>query len=177
MPARPSWHANITAIRRSLTAMTSTPFLDRSAIERLFGVRARQANYIMRGLPGRKLGNAIVVDREQLLLKLDDLAGPRGVALAETKRKASVIETLEALKREGRPRRITPPPIVEANVALPAGVRISAPGELTISYSSPEDLLGRVLGLAQAASLNFASFTAGLAFSSHGSSVCTDENA
>jgi len=163
MPATPSWHAHLPAIRRTLTAMTATPWLDRPAIERLFGLRARQANYLMRTLPGRRLGGAVVIDREALLAHLDALAEPRGGARAAAQRKASVLETLAALKREGRPRRILPPPPT-ANAPLPAGVRLAAPGELTIAFASPEDLLGRILGLAQAASTNFAAFAAGLEF-------------
>jgi hypothetical protein len=167
MPATPSWHSQIVSIRRTLLAMTATPWLDRPAIERLFGLRARQANYLMRALPGRRLGSAVVVDREALLLHLDELAAPRGVARAATQRKASVLETLAALKREGRPRPILPPsapPPATARTPLPAGVRIVAPGELAIAYASPEELLGRILGLAQAASANFAAFVQSLEF-------------
>ena len=50
MPATPGWHAHLPTIRRTLTAMTATPWLDRPAIERLFGLRARQANYLMRSM-------------------------------------------------------------------------------------------------------------------------------
>jgi hypothetical protein len=164
MPATPSWHSQIVSIRRTLTAMTSTPWLDRPAIERLFGLRTRQANYLMRGLPGQRLGSAVVVDREALLAHLDELAAPRGVARAAAQRKASVVETLDALRREGRPRPILAPPPGPANTPLPAGVRVTAPGELTLAYASPEELLGRILGLAQAASNNFAAFAQSLEF-------------
>jgi hypothetical protein len=174
MPAKPSWHSHIVSIRRSLTAMTSTPSLDRPAIERLFGLRARQANYLMRGLPGRRLGSAVVIDREALLAHLDELAAPRGVARAATQRKASVLETLDALRREGRPRRIPPPPPPAARGALPAGVRLAAPGELALAFATPEQLLGRILALAQAASSNFAAFAQSLEFLPAGRDAATD---
>jgi hypothetical protein len=171
MPATPGWHAHLPAIRRTLAAMTATPWLDRRAIERLFGLRARQANYLMRGLPGQRLGTAVVIEREALLAHLDALAEPRGLARAATfspvARKASVLEAIDALRRAERPRRITPPPPpppAAANTPLPAGVRLTAPGELTLEFASPEELLGRILGLAQAASSNFAAFAASLEF-------------
>ena len=160
MPAKPRWHADLTNIRTSITAMPS-PFLDRPAIEKLFGVKRRQANNLMRGLGGYRIGHAAVVGREDLLLKLDQMAGPRGY-LAQIERKSRVVETLDTLRSEARPRRVSPPPPRRTSSALPAGTRISAPGELTISFTSPEDLLGRVMGLAQSAAGDFAAFAAGL---------------
>jgi hypothetical protein len=162
MPSKPRWHADLPQIRRTIAAMTATPFLDRPAIERLFGVRARQANYLMRGLGGYKTGTSSVVNREDLLLKLDQMAAPRGVPSAEMQRKTRVVETLDALKRNVRPRRICPPPPRLTTDPLPPGARISAPGELTILFSSPDDLLGRIMFLLQSANSDFASFADGL---------------
>ena len=172
MPAKPSWHANIPAIRRSLTAMTATPFLDRAAIERLFGVRSRQANYLMRGLGGYMTGTSSVVSREDLLLKLDQMAAPRGIPSAEAERKTRVLETLDALRSTARPRRIAPPPTRLNSEPLPPGARISAPGELTMLFSSPDDLLGRIMFLLQSANSDFASFANAL--DPPRSGVCTD---
>jgi hypothetical protein len=175
MPAKPSWHANIPVIRRTLVAMTATPFLDRPTVQRLFGVRARQANNIMQKLEGYKVGPAKVIDRQNLILQLDLLAGHRGVALAETKRKSRVIEVLDDLRHEARPRRVTPPPPRPANIPLPACIHISAPGQLAISFSSPEDLLGSIMALAESASSDFARFARGLEYTSPRNGVCTDD--
>jgi hypothetical protein len=173
MPATPGWHAHLPSIRRTLTAMTATPWLDRRAIERLFGLRARQANYLMRAVPGRRLGTAVVIEREALLAHLDALAEPRA-ASSPVARKASVLEAIDALRREQRPRRVSPPPPPGANTSLPAGVRVAAPGELTLAFASPEELLGRILGLAQAAASDFAGFVASLEFARSG--VATDSS-
>ena len=168
MPATPGWHAHLPTIRRTLTAMTATPWLDRAAIERLFGLRARQANYLMRGFPGRRLGTSVVVDREALVAHLDTLAEPRGLAAAPTQRKASVLEAIQELRRAPRPRPIRPvlpaPPVAEGVSALPAGVRLAAPGELTLAFASPEELLGQILALAQAAAAHFAGFAQSLEY-------------
>ena len=96
-------------IRTSVAALPS-PFLDRPAIEKLFGVKRRQANNLMRGLGGYRIGHAALVGREDLLLKLDQMAGPRGY-LAQIERKSRVVETLDALRSEARPRRVSPPPL------------------------------------------------------------------
>ena len=162
MPVKPQWHADLNNIRTSIAALPS-PFLDRPAIEKLFGVKRRQANNLMRGLGGYRIGHAALVGREDLLLKLDQMAGPRGY-LAQIERKSRVVEALDALRSEARPRRVSPPPARRTSSPLPDGARISAPGELTISFTSPEDLLGRVMGLAQSAAGDFSGFAAGLDF-------------
>jgi hypothetical protein len=69
MPAKPRWHADLNHIRTSIASLPS-PFLDRLAIEQLFGVKRRQANNLMRGLGGYRIGHAAVVGREDLLLNL-----------------------------------------------------------------------------------------------------------
>jgi hypothetical protein len=160
MPAKPRWHADLDRIRATVAAL-GAPLIDRQAIEQLFGVRPRQANNLMRGLGGYRIGSAAVVRREDLLLQLDQMAGPRGYA-AQAKRKARVVETLDDLRRNVRPHRVAAPPPSVSNSPLPAGVRISAPGELTLSLSSPEDLLGRIMGLAQSAVGDWAAFAASL---------------
>jgi hypothetical protein len=158
MPAKPRWHADLDRIRSTVAAL-GAPLIDRQAIEQLFGVRPRQANNLMRGLGGYRIGSAAVVRREDLLLQLGQLAGPRGYA-AQAQRKARVVESLDDLRRTVRPRRVAPPPV--SNSPLPAGTRISAPGELTLSFSSPEELLGRIMGLAQSAVGDWAAFVASL---------------
>ena len=107
MPARPRWHADLVRIRSTVAAL-GTPLIDRQAIEQLFGVRPRQANNLMRGLGGYRIGSAAVVRREDLLLQLDQIAGPRGYA-ALAKRQARVIESLNDLRRNLRPRRVASP--------------------------------------------------------------------
>jgi hypothetical protein len=161
MPAKPRWHAHLDQIRRTVTSLPS-PFLDRPAIERLFLVGPRQANNLMRTLGGYRIGTATVVSRDELLLKLEQMAGPRGYA-AQAERKMRVVEALDDLRSKTRPRQVAAPPPRRSGSPLPEGVRISAPGELTIAFTSPEDLLGRVMGLAQSAAGDFASFAAELA--------------
>jgi len=172
MPAKPRWYSELPHIRRTLAAMDS-PIIDRAVIERLFSIKRRQANYIMSKLGGYVSGSSVVIRREDLLLKLTDLAGSRGVPKAETQRKARVIEALNAVKSAPRPRRIPAPPPRRPRDPLPAGVSISAPGEMRIVFSSPETLLSTILGVVQSASADFANFAAGLEYSPSRNGVCT----
>lgn len=160
MPSKPRWQADIDKIRSAVRALPS-PFLDRPVVERLFSVRSRQANNLMRALGGYRIGQAAVVGREELLAMLDEASGMQECTV-QIQRKTRVVEALDALRGEARPRRIATPPALRPDSPLPEGVRISAPGELTIFFNSPEDLLGRMMGLAQSATGDFAAFSAGL---------------
>jgi hypothetical protein len=159
MPARPRWHAKLDDIRQSLTDMDA-PVIDRPTIERLFGVGRRQANNLMRIHHGYQLGTSKVVARDKLLAGLEKMGAHRGVATAETKRKSRLIEALEAVQRKPRPRRIVPPPPPPrpSSSSLPPGFAITAPGELRLQFSTPEELLGRIQSLLEAAVKDFASF-------------------
>src|ERR1035441_7532204 len=108
MPAKPRWHADLAKIRSAVASLPS-PLVDRLAIENLFGLGPRQANNLMRPLGGYRIGPAAVVSREDLLLKLDDLAGRRGYQVQVT-RKARVVEALDEIRAQARPRRIASPP-------------------------------------------------------------------
>jgi hypothetical protein len=166
MPLKPRWHARLKEIRAELNRLPA-PFLDRPAVEKLFGLRRRQANYLMLKMGGGyRIGPAVVLDRQQLLTRLDGLAGMKESAAA-TGRQARVVEALDELRRKARPRRIDPPPPPVAGRALPAGAQVSARGELTLCFASPEHLLGVVLSLAQSAAGDFAAFAASLEFEPH----------
>jgi hypothetical protein len=148
-------------IRHSLAAL-STPLLDRRAIEHLFGLGPRQANNLLRSLPGHTLGTSSVISREELLSQLDQMATPRAQA-AELARHTSVLEELDRLRSAPRVRRLPAPPRPAPHrTSLPTGVRIPAPGQMTIPFTSPEELLGHLLVLAQSAAKDFAAFAAAL---------------
>jgi hypothetical protein len=160
MPARPRWHSKLDDIRQSLTDM-DVPVIDRPTIEQLFGVGRRQANNLIRIHHGYQVGTSKVVARDKLLAGLEKMGAHRGVATAETTRKSRLIEALEAIQRRPRPRRIVlppPPPPRPASTSLPPGFTVSAPGELRLQFSTPEELLGRIQSLLEAAVKDFASF-------------------
>jgi len=160
MPFKPRWHADLTKIRAAVASLPS-PFLDRPTVEQIFGLRRRGANYLMATLAGYRIGPSSVVSREALLRKLDEVGGERAIR-GQALRKARVVEALDELRSQARPRIISAPPPRRPGSPLPEGVRVSAPGKLTLLFSTPEDLLGRLMGLAQSAAGDFAAFAAGL---------------
>ena len=72
-PPKPAWFHRLDEIFTALRAMTSTP-LDRTAVEKLFRVRRRRARQIMAGLEGLRIGNASVLSREALIVRLEQTA-------------------------------------------------------------------------------------------------------
>jgi len=168
MPAKPRWHADLNKIRRTVSAL-ETAFVDRPVIERLFSLKRRQANYLMRTLGGYHIGQAAVVSRETLLAKLDEIStepGKQHGYRAQAQRKARVVEflneALDDLRNAARPRRISAPPARAPGSPLPTGVHIASPGVLSIAFTTPEELLGRIMALAQSAAGDYAAFAAGL---------------
>jgi hypothetical protein len=154
--------ARLPQIRAQLEELDS-PALDRAMIEELFEISRRSAIRLMASLGKPEPGKAMLVRRSRLLAMLDDLLATRPVQ-GEIARKRELREKLAALEREAQPRTtsITLSPI-NPREPWPAGVTLDAPGALTIRFSSPEELLGAVLALAEDAAGNYESFAARLA--------------
>ena len=78
MPAQPSWHLRVPEIRAALASPASPPFLDRPAIEKLFGLRRRQAIRILTACGGYQVGKTFLISRDALLSYLEDIKDRRG---------------------------------------------------------------------------------------------------
>ena len=80
MPSQPVWFSRLPSILEELRAHDSD-YLDRHAIELIFGVRERRARQLMAGLSTLRVGNAVAVNRKSLIARLDPLGD--GVAAVE----------------------------------------------------------------------------------------------
>lgn len=152
MPRRPEWiHRLPEALER--LAELDAPTLDRQAIEILFDVSPRQALRILHQLAGHQAGQALVIGSAELRGKLEALA-TRDEVRFEQRRHGRVGEELTRLRAAHQARHI---PIAASATARPAaldelpasGIRLS-PGRLEITFRNGEELLGRLLELAQA---------------------------
>ncbi len=158
MPAQPSWYPKIPAIR-SILLKSDAPSLDRATIQSLFGVGDRQANNIVRTLGGYRVGTSHVVNRTDLLDKLDELSKVSGVVKAATQRKESVLETFETLRQADPPIRVPKPKPPKNSFTLPDGISIPGAGKLLIEHSGPHDVLTLIMALAKMANEDFAGYT------------------
>ncbi len=156
MPAQPQWLLRIPEILEDLERV-SFPVLDRSAFERLFRVRRRRAIDLLSAFGGYQAGRTFLVERNLVIAKLRQVLAGEQFYFERCRRErlGAAIETLEKERRAARVS-IAPPLQVPG---LPAGVRLAA-GRMTIDFSSVEDLLGKLYGVAQAASADFAKFEA-----------------
>ena len=72
MPAKPAWFPRIGSILADLRVLNSD-YLDRKAVERIFGVRQRRARQLMGGLPTLQIGNALAIPRSALIERLEQM--------------------------------------------------------------------------------------------------------
>ena len=159
MPDQPSWIERVPKILESLES-AAPPFLDRPAVEALFGVRRRQAIQLLRRFGGYQVGKTFLVPRNAVI---DFLRNPqlRTAAEREKGRFERVADALRQGRRELDQRRI-PIPVAEDTLridisGLPEGIRL-VPGELSVSFEQPIELLQKLFALSQALANDFASF-------------------
>ena len=153
MPAKPAWFEHLDRIIAALRSLPS-PFLDRQAIENLFGVQERRARQILlRFAPVVQIGNAAAVRREDLLCALEAYARGEVVAGEHLRR----TRTAEALRRAAQdsPARHIPVATSSSRLerrfcALPPTIVLS-PGRLEVRFRTPNDLWSQLAELAAAA--------------------------
>jgi len=158
MPRKIEWIHRLPEIV-SLLKPLETELLDRSAMEVLFRVSSRQATRIMRKLGAQSFGGALLLERTKLLAQVEQLQGSPTVVF-EQRRHARLAEQLREAQRTARSRQIEIP-VISQEVwkidALPAGVRLG-PGELTVCFASPVELLERLMLLANSIAEDWAAF-------------------
>lgn len=163
MPAQPAWFHRVDSILTELRALQAE-YLDRLAVERIFGVRERRARQLMAGLPCLQVGNAVAVSRAALLQRLENIsAGDR--FQWEVGRRARVVESLETLRRHAAARRVQFPAPADARDRLFANLSPEIavrPGELRIHFATAEDLAAKLFELSQAMANDWSTFSESL---------------
>src|SRR5215472_11250245 len=97
MAAKPRWWRHIPEIR-SMLADIQLPVIDRAAIERLFGLRRRQAIELMNRFGGYQTGRTFLIGRDRLLAELESIAAT-GEYRQETARRERVAGLIERIQR------------------------------------------------------------------------------
>ena len=158
MPDHPTWLERIPEILKALTSATAPPFLDRHAIEQLFGVRRRQAISLLHYFDGYQVGRAFVVPRESVIRFLEQRH--TGTALQEVVAQKQRVSEFLGEARQGLLLPRIPLPAAQASemtlAGLPAGIQL-LPGRLSIHFDDATDLLGKLFSLSQALANDFES--------------------
>ena len=161
MPANPLWLLQIPEIV-SLLETFDVPVVDRAIVERLFGLRRRQAIELLHRFGGYQAGRTFLVDRCLLIEHLRRVADGEGFQ-KESQRKERLAHTVDQLRRHQTAvcvKVAVPPDILSRKLTdLSPGVALEA-GHLHIAFSGTEDLLGKLFELSQAASNDFDRFRA-----------------
>jgi len=160
MPDQPTWIESVPDILATLEAPETPPFLDRPAVEALFGVRRRQAILLLRRFGGYKVGKTFLVPCEAVVRFLR--APERWSAVADEKgRFERVASALGDARTELHQRRI---PIRAQSdtlrlefAGLPPGIRLET-GRLVIEFERPVELLEKLFALSQAFTNDYESF-------------------
>ena len=160
MPDQPSWIERVPKILETLDSAGAPPFLDRPAVETLFGVRRRQAIQLLHRFGGYQVGKTFLVPRETVICFLRDPHRRTAVEL-EKGRFERVVDALRESREELYQRRI-PIPVAEETLridiaGLPEGIRL-VPGELSVRFEQPMELLQKLFALSQALANDFAAF-------------------
>ena len=144
MPAQPAWFPRLPAILVELESL-DCEYLDRHAVERIFGVGERRARQLMAGLPALQVGNAVAVSRLALLERLRSIA--TGTPFQwETQRRQRISAALHGLRQHAAATRIPLPAPPVSTLAPDIHLH---PGELRIVFDGAEDLAAKLYALAQ----------------------------
>jgi hypothetical protein len=161
MPAKPAWLLKILEIIPMLEAF-DVPVVDRAIIERLFGLRRRQAIEFLHRFGGYQAGRTFLVDRHVLIANLRRLADGEDFE-RESRRKERLDGAIDRLQRYQTAARVSipvPSDVFNRKLAdLSVGVELG-PGQLRIEFSGALDLLTKLFELAQAASNDYDRFCA-----------------
>jgi hypothetical protein len=161
MPDQPSWINRLSDITRKLES-SNAPFLDRPAIEKLFGLRRRQSIALLRRMGGYQIGKTFLVDRQVVLDYLNDPQRSRA-AEEEAGRFRTVSALLSEAQQELHMRRIAiaaAPRVSRLELeGLPTGIDLGF-RELKISFGHPRELLEKLFALSQALANDYEKFEA-----------------
>jgi hypothetical protein len=155
MPALPLWFSRLEEIVEVLSALT-IPVLDRSVVERLFRVRKRRAIEVMHQFGGYSSGNSILLNRQDLIKSLRELAVSPDVA-HERVRKTKLARQLVELQRNRAGAQIkigVRHPAETWPAALPAGVHVR-PGQIVVEYGNPQALFKTLYDFGQTAANHY----------------------
>lgn len=160
MPDKPTWYGRLEEVIAELASL-EWPWVDRETLQALLQVGPRRAQQILHPCVTRQVGANGVADRDALIAHLKRLAAGDG-AHYERRRRQKLAQVLDQLRQAALAQ---PKVLVEAPTAvlnqqlanLPDGVTVS-PGAISITFSTPNEALQRLLALAMAIGNDFSEF-------------------
>jgi hypothetical protein len=164
MPDKPRWLDRLPHAIQSLEN-SPLPWVDRSTIEDLLGVRRRRAQQILSPFAGQPIGHTTIVEKGALIQHLRRMAAGE-ITLYEKRRQQRLWQEVEQERKRWTE---TPPVFVEASPemlqavhqkdfeGLPPGIEL-APGRISVTFETAEEALQKLLALAMAIGQNRTAF-------------------
>ncbi len=165
MPDQPSWIHRVDSILRALQQDDEVnSYLDRPAVERLFGISSRQANRLMQRCEEPFfIGRSAVVSRRTLIALVSNWSAS-GEVEREHRRRKRLCEILaverDALKSRRISIAVSSGDMERTFMNLPRGIHLEH-GRLTVEFENSTELLEKLFGFVQAVSNDFDGFTQG----------------
>lgn len=152
VPDKPTWYGRLDDVIAELSNLPF-PWIDRQTLQSLLHVGPRRAQQILRPCGARRIGSNIVADREELIAHLKRLASG-DVAYYERQRRQRLAKALA----QPTVWVAAPATVLSQEFAnLPEGVEVM-PGRISVTFSSPQEALERLLALAMAIGNDFSEF-------------------
>jgi hypothetical protein len=160
LPDKPTWYGRLDQVIAELGDLP-WPWVDREVLQSLLNVGRRRAQQILRPCVTRQIGANGVADRDALIAHLKRLAAG-DQAHYERRRRQKLAQILEGLQQAAlaQPKVLVeaPPSVLHQEFFnLPDEVSVS-PGVISITFSSPNEALQRLLALAMAIGNDFTEF-------------------
>ncbi len=159
MPRKSEWTEQLPSALDELRRFPA-PVIDRAILEKVLRIGRRTAIRLMNRFGGFQSGKTFLIDRLQLIAKLEETACGDAVT-AERDRRFRLSDELDKTRRlaPGRKVRIDTAADVRDRVMqdLPVGIHLR-PGELRIEFFGAEDLLRHLYELSQAMVNDFGRF-------------------
>ena len=159
MPAKTQWLSRLPEILKTLASLPC-PVLDRSCIEQLFGVGRRRAILLLHSWGGFESGNALFIDRLELIRQLEQIRD--GAAFEEERvRRNRLAQDLTLSHTLAPGRKIVISGAEEIRDLRLAGLSPAIhlrPGRLKIEFAGTEELLLHLYELSQAILNDYARF-------------------
>jgi len=159
MPAKSEWLLRLPEIRAELEHL-EVSVVDRSVIERIFGLKRRRAIELLHQFGGYQTGRTFLVERTGLLQALEALQSQDGY-VTERRRRERLRDVVDASREHLLATQVRIP--VRPATSRPSLDRLApgvhlTPGMLSIEFLQPIDLLEKLYGLAQAITHDFDKF-------------------
>lgn len=152
VPLQPSWFPRIPALLESLQAETAPGEFTRRDVEQLFGVRRRRAILLLHRFEAFRRGPDLVARRDSVIAYLQrqwSTDAAEQAALQDRQVSDALAEARRALVLPSIP--LPPPKRLSAITfaGLPPGIELTRE-ELSVTFSSAQDLVEKLFTLAQA---------------------------